>query len=210
MDKTQLKAFVTQHLKHIGFGFLGLIIIGYLMYDQTHQAPPTTDSQLPQLMVTKPTTAETQETSSQTTTVIVDIKGAVHQPGVYEVEANLRVTDVIEIAGGLRPDADQNQINLAQKIADEQVIYVAVIGETAPTTTQLQPSATTTTTNKINLNTATIDELQTLSGIGAKKAQDVIDYREANGPFSTVDALADVSGFGEKTIDRLRDAVTVD
>jgi competence protein ComEA len=210
MIQTKLKHFVTQNFKLLALGLLGLGLVIYVIYDKTQQSQRNPQAQLAQLMSASQEKTAPSQSSTKHETVIVDVKGAVHQPGVYEVEADLRVTDVIEIAGGLRPDADQNQVNLAQKITDEQVIYVPIIGETPPTNQASQTSEAGSSGGKVNINSATLEELQTLSGIGAKKAQDIIDYREAQGPFSTVEDLGEVSGFGEKTIEKLRDAITVD
>jgi competence protein ComEA len=98
------------------------------------------------------------------------------------------------------------------------IIYVASIGEnitvipsaTADKTTNEQGKSVTAASDKVNINTADMTQLQSLTGIGAKKAQDIIDYREQNGPFKTPEDLANVSGFGEKTIEKLRENITVD
>ncbi len=156
------------------------------------------------------------DTTSQTesTKIVVDIKGAVKNEGVYELSAGSRVTDVVKLAGGFTDEADKKSVNLAEKLSDEAVIYVAKEGEEVPSvtnTTQANSGAETeASTDKINLNTATLEQLQTISGIGAKRAQDIIDYREANGGFSSVDDLTNVSGIGEKTLEKLKSEVTVD
>ncbi|MGO2981983.1 MAG: helix-hairpin-helix domain-containing protein [Pseudolactococcus laudensis] len=151
--------------------------------------------------------------------IMVDIKGAVKKPAVYKVNSNARVNDVITLAGGLTSQADGKSINLAQKVTDEMIIYVASVGEnvtavpsSSPTDKAIneQGKAVTTTSDKVNINTADIAQLQTLKGIGAKKAQDILDYREQNGPFKTPEELGKVSGFGEKTIEKLRESITVD
>lgn len=126
--------------------------------------------------------------------------------------------DLITLAGGFTAQADQNSVNLAAKLKDEEVIYIAKVGEQAPSAlTESQTPADTTssgqtgssTTEKVNINTADLTELQTLSGIGAKKAQDIIDYRTQNGPFQAVEDLGNVSGFGDKTLAKLKDSITV-
>lgn len=160
--------------------------------------------------------AEKKSQASETSFVTVDIKGAVRQPGVYQLPENSRVKDAVAQAGGLVDDADSKSINLAQKVKDEEVIYVSRQGEGGVDVTQGgQTSAAATgqaqkENGKVNLNKASLAELQTVSGIGAKRAQDIIDYRESNGPFQSVDDLKNVSGIGGKTLEKLRDYVTVD
>lgn len=155
-----------------------------------------------------------------TTVIMVDIKGAIKQPAVYQVAKDARINDVVKLAGGLTEQADVKSVNLSQKVTDEMVIYVASLGEnvtlvpSAATSTSQATSVTGeqagTTSHRINLNTADLATLQTLSGIGAKRAQDIIDYREQNGQFKSVEELKNVSGFGEKTIEKLKESITVD
>jgi len=155
---------------------------------------------------------------SESDKIFVDIKGAVRKEGVYELTSGSRVTDVVKLAGGFTDDADKKSVNLAEKVADEAVIYVARVGEeVTPASTPSQAKNTATSgaqqdadSAQINLNTATLEELQTISGIGAKRAQDIIDYRDNNGGFSSVDDLKNVSGIGEKTLEKLKAEVTVD
>ncbi len=159
----------------------------------------------------------TSASKTESDKIFVDIKGAVRKEGVYELTSGSRVTDVVKLAGGFTDDADKKSVNLAEKLVDEAVVYVAKIGEeVTPASTPSQAKPTTASggqgdsSAQINLNTATTEELQTISGIGAKRAQDIIDYRDANGGFSSVDDLKNVSGIGEKTLEKLKSEVTVD
>jgi competence protein ComEA len=144
---------------------------------------------------------------SSTITLIVDVAGAVHQPGVYEFAEGDRVIDAIERAGGPMPKADLGLLNLAAPLTDGTQILVpkagppgaGVPGSTAPGSS----------TGLININTASATELETLSGIGEVLAATIIEYREQNGPFASVDALMDVSGIGPATLEEIRDQVTV-
>ncbi|OFI49192.1 hypothetical protein BG261_03735 [Floricoccus tropicus] len=154
---------------------------------------------------------EKQENSS----IVVDMKGAVNKPGTYKVSSNLRVNDVVKLAGGMTKDADNKSVNLAQKITDEMVIYVASIGENINIVAEPSESINNSekinaSGNKININIADVNQLQTLSGVGAKKAQDIIDYREQNGNFKTIEELQNVNGFGAKSIEKLKENITVD
>lgn len=151
----------------------------------------------------------------------VDVKGAVKQPGVYQVTATMRVADVLKLAQGMQPQADQSQVNLAAKVTDQQVIYVPVKGEKTPPTVVASAVSSTTTatasaasgaspaTGKINLNTADVAALQKLSGVGQKKAEKIIAYRQQHGGFKTVADLKNVSGIGAKTLAKFQDQLTV-
>lgn len=202
-------------------GTILVMLIGFFAWSNVTKTTADAQSDLPALSTTFSASSnasdlKTERSSSQTETqkVFVDIKGAVKNEGVYELSSGSRVTDVVKLAGGFTEDADKKSVNLAEKVTDESVIYVARVGENvAPTTTNSQANGSAQqeeSSDKINLNTATLAELQTISGIGAKRAQDIIDYRDANGGFSSVDDLANVSGIGEKTLEKLKSEVTVD
>lgn len=175
-------------------------------------APPPVTTQ----SATKTRGAASEQTSAATshpTKLFVDIQGGVLHPGLYTFKPGMRVDDAIRAAGGLQPKADRRQLNLATRLADQQQVYVPLKGEkpaAAPSTSGPTPSATSgATTATINLNTATVTELQQLSGIGEKKAQKIIDYRTEHGDFKTVKDLSQVAGFGEKTVARLAERLTV-
>jgi competence protein ComEA len=141
--------------------------------------------------------------------VVVDLKGAVKKPGIYRVDSTARVFDVLELAGGPLQEADLNQVNLAQMLSDGMVVYIPKKGETVPVVNQMAGSGLTTTESKININLATAEELLQLEGIGPAKAKAIIQYREKNGPFRSIDDLANVSGIGEKTLAKFRDQVAI-
>ncbi|EGO2660521.1 helix-hairpin-helix domain-containing protein [Enterococcus faecalis] len=161
------------------------------------------------------TTAEvaTDATKERTETMIyVDIKGAVKVPGIYQLKNQQRIWDALALAGGVSEEADTAQVNYAQKVKDQMIIYVPKKGESvAQSLETLQESAPAQQNQeeKINVNTATEAELQTISGIGAKKAQEIIRFRDEQGPFKTVEELKNVPGIGEKTVERLKDMLTV-
>ncbi|CZT39008.1 helix-hairpin-helix domain-containing protein [Streptococcus agalactiae] len=145
--------------------------------------------------------------------VTVDVKGAVNHPGVYSLPSQSRVTDAIKRAGGLSNLADSKSVNLAQKLQDETVVYVAQKGEKITVVEEEKENNIATQGNskgKINLNKADLSSLQTISGVGAKRAQDILDYRDSQGGFKTIDDLKNVSGIGEKTLEKLRQDVTID
>lgn len=137
----------------------------------------------------------------------VDIKGAVHKPGIYQVLLTERIVDALKKAGGVTSDADLAQLNQASKVADEMVIYVPKKGENIKgmlggTSVQSTEDAL------VNLNTASEQELMTLPGVGQKRAQDIIAYREDKG-FQAVSDLGHVPGFGPKMLAKLEALVQV-
>lgn len=143
---------------------------------------------------------------------LVDVKGAVKNPGVYEVTLDERVIDVIDKAGGLKEGADETKINFAGRVTDEMVLYIPLIGEEGENMiVSAGPGSTSTSQGdgKININKATSDELQNLPGIGPSKAEAIIAYREDSGLFQTIEDLKLVTGIGDKTFERLQDQIIV-
>ncbi|MET3682475.1 competence protein ComEA [Alkalibacillus flavidus] len=136
---------------------------------------------------------------------LVDIKGAINIPGVYHMKEGDRVVDVIETAGGLTDDADSYQVNLAQLVYDEMVIVVPFQQENG----EVSSVDMTIDQDKIRINHASVDELTVLPGIGNAKAQTIIDYRDEHGPFQSPEDLLNISGIGEKTLERIRDDIMV-
>ncbi|WP_062050009.1 helix-hairpin-helix domain-containing protein [Bacillus sp. JCM 19034] len=133
--------------------------------------------------------------------IMVDIKGEVLKPDVYLLPAGSRMYEVIDMAGGLTDQADERQLNLAQLVEDEMVIYVPTYDELWDATTIHQQTSE--SNGKVLINKADVKELETLPGIGPKKADAIIAYREEHGPFRSIEELQNVSGIGEKSIERL-------
>lgn len=140
-------------------------------------------------------------------TMYVDIKGEVNQPGVYRVKGEERVVDVVEEAGGFLKTADLSKVNLAARVSDEMIIYVPHIDDQEDS--EKLDLYSTTFHDKINVNVATQEQLETLPGIGASKAQKIIEHREINGRFESVSDLTQVSGIGEKMVATFEELVTV-
>lgn len=135
--------------------------------------------------------------------VIVHVTGAVGLPGVVQVPAQSRVVDAVEAAGGLRPEADLTSVNLAAFVSDGSHIHVAAEGE-APLATGDSAAAAPGGGGCVDLNSADLNALQDLDGIGPKLAQRILDHREANGPFTSVEQLTEVSGIGAVMLERVR------
>lgn len=135
--------------------------------------------------------------------VIIDIKGEVKNPGVYEITSQARVNDVILMAGGLTNQADEYQVNLAEIVYDEMVIFIPAVGEIESGETGQGMS------DKIHVNRATTTELESLSGIGPSKAAAIINYRDEHGKFQSVEDLLNVPGIGQKTLDNIVDDLQI-
>ena len=152
-------------------------------------------------------------------TIFVHVSGAVVEPGLYEVESGARLAQAIQLAGGFAEGADTGSVNLARVLSDgEQVVVLeAQAQQASPAPNEQQSSSTSpsqpasqqtaTAAGKVNLNTATQSDLETLPGIGPSTAQKIVADRTANGPFASVDDLARVSGIGTKKLEALRDLV---
>lgn len=146
--------------------------------------------------------------------LIVDVEGAVNKPGVYRLLATARVYDAIQHAGGLTEQADTSAINQAQKLHDQSQVFVPDknSSSTAPNTAQTTAANSensVTDTKTINLNTADVTELQNLPGVGPKKAELIIQYRQEKGSFSKIEYLTEVQGIGEKTFAKIKSQLTV-
>lgn len=143
--------------------------------------------------------------------VFVHILGRVRKPGLYEVAGTARAVDVVAAAGGFQNDADQAALNLARTVTDGEQIVVPRVGESPP---PLSPAgsdspASGTGTAPVDLNAADEATLETLTGVGPATAAAIIAWRDEHGRFESVDDLLDVTGIGEKKLEKLRDGVVV-
>ena len=155
---------------------------------------------------------EVEDITTISTVIYVDIKGEVHHPGVYQMKAENRVKDLIEAAGGFTPLADDQKLNLAQLLEDQMVIVVPKKGEEV--NSELAQASTSQKKEvgkegKVNINTATVEELKTLKGIGEKKAEAIIEYRKKNGSFKNKEELMKVRGIGKKLYESFQERVIV-
>ncbi len=184
--------------RHRGYivAFLAAIIVvgGAILALRRPESPPLTIAEPTPLPV-----------SSTPATIRVYVTGAVQKPGVYSLHAGDRVEDAVNAAGGATAEADLTRTNLAARVNDGQQIYVVQKGETPPplpaTTGSSEPG-------KININTASLAELDTLPGIGQVTAQKIIDYRTKNGPFKSVQELKDQKIVTSSTYDKIKDLIT--
>ncbi|HGF7749765.1 helix-hairpin-helix domain-containing protein [Enterococcus faecium] len=157
----------------------------------------------------------TVEEDARPKVMYTDIKGSVKEPGIYSFSSEERIYDVLKRAGGLLEEADSDRINFSAKIEDQQVLYIPAVGEEPPehlnqsASPEGKQSTADTEPSKININTASPSELQQIPGIGSVKAQEIIRFREENGSFQKVEDLQEISGIGEKTVEKLKNFVTI-
>jgi competence protein ComEA len=142
--------------------------------------------------------------------VVVHVAGAVREPGVYRLRSGARVDDAVGRAGGATSRADLSQVNLAAKVEDgRQVLVPRRVTAAAAAMSGGSAAVPATPGVPLNLNTATLEQLDELDGIGPATAQQILDYREAHGGFGSVEELGQVSGIGEKRLASLREQVRV-
>ena len=152
----------------------------------------------------------------------VDIKGAVANPGVYSIESNKRVIDAIKMAGGLLDNSDTTNINLSKYVTDEMVIVIYTKEELEQINNSIDYSfndayqdynnsknKSSDNNNLININSASLEELKTLPGIGDTKAKSIIDYRESNGKFNSIEDIQNVKGIGSSLYEKIKNNITV-
>ncbi|MCE4956169.1 helix-hairpin-helix domain-containing protein [Macrococcoides caseolyticum] len=151
----------------------------------------------------------------QEKSIHVDIKGAVKYSGVYPAQSNQIVNDIITLAVPLK-NADLDAVNRARMLQDGMVIYIPYKGEVKENKYQIynnqndETQQSTSTNNKvININTADVKALEEIPGIGPKKAQDILQYREQNNGFKSIDEIKEIKGIGDKTFEGLKDTITI-
>lgn len=152
--------------------------------------------------------------SSPKNKMLVDIKGAISKPGVYLLSEDSRLYDLIEKAGGLK-EAEEANLPLAIKLEDQMTVIIPSKGDLTneiikPQMNNNPVGSNSKESTKININTADRTQLQTLDGVGEKKAESIINHRNEHGPFQKIEDLSQVKGIGVKTIENWKDKITVD
>ncbi len=228
-----VKSFLQKYFLLIIMFLLSLTSLGFSLYNTyylSNQYSKETVT-LPDNSLEESSKEETKELESiPEEKYYVDIKGYVKKPGVYEVSKTSIVNDCLKLAGGLLKNADTTTINLSKPVSAAMVIYVPKKNEVIKSTTDKTTTTTTEIPNnaaipdnsntsndtssatlnlKINLNTASKEELTKLSGIGEAKAQDIIDYRNTNGSFKTIEEIKNISGIGDALFAKIKDNITI-
>ena len=181
---------------------LGLVVGGVIGYFSPHPQPNAST-----IVISTPLPDPTSSPAPTPAPIRVHVSGAVRQPDVYELPAGCIVKDAVEAAGGPTDDANLDGVNLAVELRDQQQVYVPRQGETVPMVPSLEGGGA--VSGPVNINTATATELEMLPGIGPKTAEAIVEYREANGPFETIEDIMGVSGIGEGIFEKIKDGITV-
>ena len=229
--------------KHKGklFIFIFLLFTAFTIYD-TYSMENQAENEIktkPEITEKENIKKENKEEKPKDTKVLVDVKGEVITPGVYELTTDNTVIDAINKAGGLTKLSDTSNINLSKKLENEMVIIVyskseikkmnepklecppcndacikeedekAKLDNETPKDTTANNDQVNQTNTKININTATSEQLQTLDGIGEAKAKAIIDYRKKNGQFKNIEDLKNVSGIGDSVYEKIKNNITI-
>lgn len=187
------------------------ILICYIKLNKNNEEETLTLNE-----ITEKTTKENNEKQ------YIDIKGSVKKPGVYEIKKNDRVIDAINMAGGLLKNANTSNVNLSQKLTSEMVIYISNNNEIKNDNNKINCDTKckvevievnncvdeNNKENKININTATVEDFTNLNGIGESKAKSIIQYRETNGDFKSIEDIKNISGIGESLFNKIKDNIT--
>jgi competence protein ComEA len=170
------------------------------------------------IVIVAPEPTAAPELTATPSSIRVFVNGAVEQAAVYELPPNSLVQQAIQAAGGFKQEANTAVVNLAQPLSDGLQVYVPTQGEEAPVPIPLTVSnpgtdntaaASNSTGGLININTASKAELEELPGIGPSTAQNILDHRDANGPFATIENIMDVSGIGDGRFNQIKALITV-
>lgn len=236
-DLTHLKALVMKYKIYVIIACVALCALGFYFVSHIGQSNDlkaedatlqeqvfkTTDAQGRNNGTTNGASSSGASNTSNTKVeeIYVDIKGAVKHPNIYRMMSTDRLKQLLDKAQPTS-QADLTQINLAERLTDQKLIVIPKKGEQVAGTSGASPgttASTSTTTGsassnssvdkQVNINTATESELQSIPGIGPSKAKSIIEYRDTNGAFDSVEKIKEVNGIGEKTFDKLKDYLTV-
>lgn len=218
---------ILKYKKHLII-LLILIVILLMVFNNKKENKRVSDDNIIKTIKTEQTKEIVEEEIKK---IKVDIKGSIVNPGVYELDINSRVIDVINLAGGINEAGDTSLINLSKILEDEMVIIIytkeetnkikennkeeiinldkeCICNEASIIPCEKDETLDKEINTKISISTATLEELQTLPGIGEAKANDIIDYRNSTG-FKTIEDLMNITGIGVSTYDKIKDLITL-
>lgn len=178
------------------------------------QEDSSTGNNSDEIVISQSENSDSEGTNeANASTLFVHIAGSVKTPGLYELPQGSRVSDAVSAAGGMSEDANTSSVNLARQLTDGEQIIVAsnedILAATETETSNGSPSGEVSSQGKVNINTASAEELMTLDGVGEATADKIIAYRQENGPFARIEEIKEVSGIGEKKFGAMKDAITV-
>lgn len=203
-EKEDIIVFIKQNIKTICFALISSLVVGFLIFSFFKKNDePKVDMNSYEVVNESKSEADSEQ-KEEVKKIFIDIKGAVKNPGVYELEKDKRIKDALDVAGGLLEDADTSNINLSQKVHDQMLIVVPKVGEKISA-----PLNNSTDSKIININTATKEQLMTINGIGETKAKAIIDYRENKGQFDKKEDIMKVKGIGKGTFEKIKDEIEV-
>lgn len=199
---------------------ISIITLGIIYYSQIVKITEEFDIDEQNLEIVENKTEEKTEDIDQVAKIIVHVSGAVKQEGIVELEENSRVADAIELAGGVTENAYMKDVNLAELLEDGMKIYIPSKEEVENQKESGNYVGNTNTSNKnttdkndlntkVNINTATKEELDTLPGIGESTANKIINYREENGKFKSIEEIKEVSGIGDSKFEQIKDLIEI-
>ncbi|PEY75382.1 helix-hairpin-helix domain-containing protein [Bacillus thuringiensis] len=189
---------------------LGLVvIIGTLLFlvfwktNQSVERTPTTMN-VQEKEIEKKGKPKISDTKEQKRTIIIDVKGAVSKEGVYEMKEGDRVKDAVQKAGGFLSEVDIKKVNLAQIVQDQMLLYI-------PSKNDSEQGMFTSSKEdgKIRINTAAKEQLEKITGIGSRKAESILKYREEHGPFQKIEDLLEIDGIGTKSLEKIKDQIII-
>ena len=202
-EKFDLEEFLAKNKLSLGIGLLGIFLLGIGILSAVVLSSRQESASIEILPA-----GETEESSE----IFVHVAGAVQRPGLYKLPSSARVNDALIAAGGLSAKADRQwfskSVNLAQKLSDGVRLYIPYKGESAipiPESNLFSDPGASESQGKININTASISELDSLPGIGPAYAKRIIDSR----PFAKIEDIMEVEGIGQKTFEKIKDKITV-
>lgn len=190
--------------------WLGLVaIIGTLLFlvfwktNQSVERTPITMN-VQEKEIEKKGKPKISDTKEQKRTIIIDVKGAVNKEGVYEMKEGDRVKDAVQKAGGFLSEVDMKKVNLAQIVQDQMLLYI-------PSKNESEQGMYTSSKEdgKIRINTAAKEQLEKITGIGSRKAESILKYREEHGPFQKIEDLLEIDGIGAKSLEKIKDQIII-
>ncbi|HDR7733216.1 TPA: helix-hairpin-helix domain-containing protein [Bacillus thuringiensis] len=190
--------------------WLGLVaIIGTLLFlvfwktNQSVERTPITMN-VQEKEIEKKGKPKISDTKEQKRTIIIDVKGAVNKEGVYEMKEGDRVKDAVQKAGVFLSEVDMKKVNLAQIVQDQMLLYI-------PSKNESEQGMFTSSKEdgKIRINTAAKEQLEKITGIGSRKAESILKYREEHGPFQKIEDLLEIDGIGAKSLEKIKDQIII-